>query len=65
MKFAWTAKGSPFGRAGIEQSEMTKRASPLLLSLFLLTAAHGVLDEAQEGIAIAGGFLFAHTADVE
>ena len=26
MKFAWTAKGSPFGRAGIERSEMTERA---------------------------------------
>ena len=29
MKFAWTAKGSPFGRAGIEQSEMTERARVL------------------------------------
>ena len=29
MKFAGTAKGSHFGGAGIEQSEMTERASPL------------------------------------
>ena len=29
MKSVWTAKGSPFGRAGIEQGEMTERASPL------------------------------------
>ena len=29
VTFAWTAKGSHFGGAGIEQSEMTERASPL------------------------------------
>ena len=37
MKFVWTAKGSHFGGAGIEQSEMTERARmlPLYNNFFL------------------------------
>ena len=57
-----TAKGSHFGGAGAGAPE---RASPLLLYIFSLPAAHGILDDAQECIAVAGGFLLAHTADIQ
>ena len=41
MKFVWTAKGSHFGGAGIEQSEMTERARmlPLYNNFFLCKRA--------------------------
>ena len=32
---------------------------------FSLPAAHGILDDAQECIAVAGGFLLAHAADIQ
>ena len=41
VNFAWTAKGSHFGGAGIEQSEMTERARmlPLYNNFFLCKRA--------------------------
>ena len=36
-----------------------------MLFPFSLPAAHGVLDDAQKGVAVAGGFLFTHAADVQ
>ena len=43
MKFVWIAKGSHFGGAGIEQSEMTERARmlPLYNNFFLRKRAGG------------------------
>ena len=32
---------------------------------FSLPATHRILNDAQEGIAVAGGFLLAHTADIQ
>lgn len=32
---------------------------------FSLLATHRILDDAQECIAVAGGFLLAHTADIQ
>ena len=35
------------------------------MGAFSFPAAHGVLDDAQKSVAVAGGFLFAHAADVQ
>ena len=41
VNFAWTAKGSHFGGAGIEQSEMTERARmPTLYNCSILQEVH-------------------------
>ena len=63
MKFVWTAKGSHFGGAGIEQSEMTERARmlPLYNNFFLRKRAGGnaivgTFDDSNKKIAVKIGW---------
>ncbi len=53
----------PAGRFPILPLNGTRKKRTL--HLCFSSRPHGILDDAQEGIAVAGGLLFAHAADIQ